>query len=239
VLVSRGYASRHTVASAVLVVQLGRDWRRRLVEASPAVTSEPEPRSERLPDVPIPPRKRFVAACLAVDAAVLVLAAVVAAAARTHSHVSLLPASWVVVFVVLALGLYWTWRLLTYSTLLRPWADAALVAGATSLAALLVLTLRSLSGHHFVAEAMLPLWAFAVVYGVAGRLAFYLAWPALEARRETPPEADAEPVAEPERPSLQAVPAQSDVVPLRPELWALLDELRREVEVVALERRAS
>ena len=137
-------------------------------------------------------------ACLAVDAAVLVLAALLAAAARTQSDVTLLPASWVFVFIVLALGLYWTWRLQTYSTLLRPWADAALVAGATSLSALIVLTIRSLGGHHGVAEAMLPLWAFAVVYGVAGRIGFYLAGPALEARQATPPEADAGPADEPE-----------------------------------------
>jgi hypothetical protein len=190
VLVSRGYASRQTVASAILVAQLGRDWRRRLEETAPARASDAEvaakPGRERLPDVPIPPRKRFVPACLAVDTGVLVLATLMAAAAQTQSNVSPLPARWTVAFIVLSLGLYWSWRLMTYSTRLRPWADAALVAGATSLSGLIVLAVRSLSGHHGVAEALVPLWAFAVVYGVAGRIAFYLAWPALEARRVTP-----------------------------------------------------
>ncbi len=241
VLVSRGCVSRQTVASAVLVVQLGRDWRRRLEEAAPPrepePVPEPVPERERLPNVPIPPKKRFVPACLGVDVGVLVLATLMAAVAQTQSDVSPLPAAWTVAFIALSLGLYWTWRLLTYSTLLRPWADAALVAGATSLAGLVVLTIRSLAGHHAVAEALLPLWAFAVVYGLAGRIAFYLAWPVLEARRTTP-EADAAPADDSPEPELEAPRPASEVVPLRPELWALLDELRREVEVVAL-RRAS
>jgi hypothetical protein len=238
VLVSRGYVSRQTVASAVLVVQLGRDWRRRLEEAAPPRAPEPEakPDRERLPDVPIPPKKRFVPACLAVDAGVLVLATLMAAAAQTQSNVAPLPAPWTVAFIALALGLYWSWRLLTYSTLLRPWADAALVAGATSLAGLVVLAIRSLTGHHGVAEALLPLWAFAVVYWVAGRIAFYLAWPALEARRSTP---DADAATDDWDEGLEADGPPSDVVPLRPELWALLDEPRGGVDAASLERRAS
>ena len=242
VLVSRGHVSRQTVASAVLVVQLGRDWRRRLAEAAPprepGPAPEPASERERLPDVPIPPKKRFVPACLGVDVGVLVLATLMAAAAQTQSNVAPLPAAWTVAFIALSLGLYWTWRLLTYSTLLRPWADAVLVAGATSLSGLIVLTIRSLTGHHGVAEALLPLWAFAAVYGVAGRLSFYLAWPVLEARRATP-DADAAPAGDSHDEQLEALGPTSEVVPLRPELWALLDQLRDEVDVVALERRAS
>jgi hypothetical protein len=79
-------------------------------------------------------------------------------------------------FGALSLGLYWGWRLPTLKTKLRPWADAVLVAGATSLAAMAVLAMRSLAGKHGVAEGLLPLWAFASVYGVTGRFAFYLAW---------------------------------------------------------------
>ncbi len=237
VLVSRGYVSRQTAASAVLVVQLGRDWRRRLEEAAPARASEPKPERERIPDVPIPPKKRFVPACLGVDVGVLVLATLMAAVGQTQSNVAPLPAAWTAAFIGLSVGLYWSWRLLTYSALLRPWADATLVAGATSLSGLLVLTIRSLSGHHGVAEALLPLWAFAVVYGVAGRIAFYLVWPVLEARRTTP-DVDAAPADESSA-GLEALGPTSEVVRLRPELWALLGELREEVEVVALERRAS
>jgi hypothetical protein len=241
VLVSRGHVSRHTVASAVLVVQLGRDWRRRLEQAAPARAPapkpQPEPGRERIPDVPIPPKKRFFPACLAVDVGVLVLATLMAAVAQTQSNVAPLPAPWTVAFIALSLGLYWSWRLSTYSTRLRPWADAVLVAGATSLSALIVLTIRSLSGRQGVAEALLPLWAFAVVYGVAGRIAFYLAWPVLEARRTTP-DVDAAP-ADDSTAELEALGPPSEVVPLRPELWALLDELRQEAEAVAIDRRAS
>ena len=138
------------------------------------------------------------------------------------------------VFGLMALGLYWAWRLGTFGTKLRPWADALLVAGATSLAGLVVLTIRSLTGKSGVAESLLPLWAFATVYGVAGRMAFYLAWPP---RRVTAPEPIEEPARrEPEEPEQGPAKRILEVVPIRPELWGLLEELGREVDEVVRER---
>jgi hypothetical protein len=141
-------------------------------------------------------------------------------------------------FGALSLGLYWAWRVPMLKTKLRPWADALMVAGSTSLAATTVLAIRSLTGKTGVAEDLLPLWAFASVYGVAGRLAFYLAWPP---RAEAPEQETGEP--RPRR-RIEPVPEPApkrtlEVVPLRPDISAALDELLAEIDVLVRERAAS
>lgn len=232
VLVKRGYASRHAVASAMLVVQVGDELRGRLRERRQA----PPRAVEAFPEVPCEPVQTFALACLGADAVVFAAAALVAAVARSSSGVPLPPAGWMALFGVLSLGLYWGWRAPTLQTKLRPWMDALLVAGSTSLAAMAVLTIRSLAGKTGVAEGLLPLWAFASVYGVAGRLAFYLAWPP----KAAPTEPDEEP--RPRR-RIEPVPSHAprtlEVVPLRPDISAALDELLAEVEAVAKRRAAS
>ncbi len=234
VLVGRGVVSRQAVASAVLVVQLGDELEEQLRERRPAAPRVTEP----FPDVPCEPVRTFALACAAVDAVVFAIAMLVAGVARSSSNVTLPPAPWMALFGVLALGLYWGWRAPSLKTKLRPWADALLVAGSTSLAALAVLTIRSLAGKTGVAEGLLPLWAFATVYGVAGRTAFYLAWP--------PGAASPKPVDEPRPrrrtepvppPALVPPPRNLEVVPLRPDLSALLEELLTEIDEVVRERK--
>jgi len=229
VLIQRGHVSRQTVASTVLLAQVGEELQAQLHARAAA-----NPRQlEAFPDVPVEPVRRFALACLAVDAAVFAVAMIVAAVGRSSSRVPLPPAEWMAIFGALALGLYWAWRLATLRIKLRPWADALLVAGATSLAGLAVLTIRSLEGKSGVAEALLPLWAFATVYGVTGRLAFYLAWPP---RAVLPPE----PVEAPRPRRPEPVPLQPvrtlEVVPLRPDISALFEELLAEIDAVVRER---
>jgi hypothetical protein len=234
VLVRRGLVTRQAVASAVLVVQLGDELEGHLRERRTAVQRE----TEAFPDVPREPVRTFAFACFALDAVLFAAAVLVAGIARSSSNVPLPPAAWLALFGLLSLGLYWGWRLPTLQTKLRPWADALLVAGATSLAALSVLTIRSLAGKTGVAEGLLPIWAFATVYAVSGRIAFYLAWP--------PRAAAPQPVDEPRpRKRIEAVPSPEpapralEVVPLRPDISALLGELLVEIELVTRERRAS
>jgi hypothetical protein len=249
ILVERGYMTRHGIATTVLVVQLGREWREQL-RAPPAAeaveAAAPAPAGPAaLPDVPAGPRRTFIFACLAIDAAMLALAAGGAALARRSSNVPLPPAGWIAVFAALTLGLYWSWRLYTYRTKLRPLADVLLIAGAAGLAAMATLTIRSLAGESGVADQLLPLWAFAAVYGVAGRMGFYLAWSARVAVALPPEPVAAEPeeIDEPELPTVVAPPGgpsrprRMEVVPLRPELWGVLDELRREVDALVREQR--
>jgi hypothetical protein len=59
---------------------------------------------------------------------------------------------------------------------LRPLADVLLIAGASGLAAMAMLTIRSLAGDSGVGDELLPLWAFTAVYGAAGRMGFDLGW---------------------------------------------------------------
>ncbi len=234
ILVRRGYASRRVVASAVLLLQVGDELREQLRGRSAAT---PPSRAHAPLDLVPPERGRlFAAACLGADVVLISLASVLTAVAGTAAAAPLPPAGWMAVFAGLAVGLYWAWRVATFGTRLRPGADALLVAGSTSLAGLLVLTARSLVGTSGVAEELLPLWAFATVYGVAGRAAFYLAWPA---RPDDDPE-PAEGAKEHERGEGDAnAPRRvAEVVPIRPELWDLVDELRLEVDAIARGRQS-
>src|SRR5207253_3441795 len=131
---------------------------------------------EPVEEVPSGRPRVYALGCLAVDVTMLVLAALGAVLARRHSAVAFPPVGWVVAFAAGTVVLYWSWRLYTFRVRLRPLADALLVAAATGLAAMCVLTIRSLAGSSGVGDALLPLWAFAAVYGVAGRMAFYLYW---------------------------------------------------------------
>jgi hypothetical protein len=251
ILVQQGFVTRHEIASLVLVCQLGSRWRDRvaarqaalLESTAPVQTAEPPVRPAT--GVPAGRPRTFALACLAVDVAMLILAALGTAWSRGGSGVAFPPAGWVALFCLLALGLYWAWRLYTFRVELRPLADALLIAGATGLAAMSVLTIRSLDGEAGFADAFLPLWAYAAVYGVAGRFAFYLWWSVRVGKAPDPVPADEE-----EETVEQVWPRAStgragppfgrrmEVVPLRPEMWGLLDELRREVDTLVRERQA-
>jgi hypothetical protein len=245
ILIERGSVTRHGIATTVLAVQLGRDWREKLREPPPAeaVETVPSATPAPLPDVPAGPRRAFILACLAIDASMLALAAGGAALARRSSTVPLPPAGWIALFAALTLLLYWSWRLYTYRTRLRPVADVLLIAGATGLAAMAMLTIRSLAGGSGVGDELLPLWAFAAVYGVAGRMGFYLAWSARMALPPEPVAAEPDVIEAPELPKVVSPPTgpprarRMEVVPLRPELWGVLDELRREVDALVREQR--
>jgi hypothetical protein len=173
----------------------------------------------------------------------LALAAGGAALARRGSDVPLPPAGWIAVFSALTLVLYWSWRLYTFRTGLRPLADVLLIAGASGLAAMAMLTIRSLAGESGVGDELLPLWAFTAVYGVAGRMGFYLAWSARLALPPEPVAAEPEESGEPELPEAVSPPTapqrtrRMEIVPLRPELWGVFDELRREVDALVREQR--
>jgi hypothetical protein len=247
ILVERGYMTRHGIATTVLAVQLGREWRETLRESPAAeavqAAAPAPPRPAPLPDVPAGPKRAFVLACLAIDVSMLALAASGAALARRSSDVPLPPAGWIAAFSALTLVLYWSWRLYTLRTRLRPVADALLIAGASGLAAMAMLTIRSLAGKSGVGDELLPLWAFTAVYGVAGRMGFYLAWSARVALSPEPVAAEPEEIEEPELPTIispqggPSRPRRIEVVPLRPELWGVFDELRREVDALVREQR--
>ena len=248
ILVERGHVTRHGIATTVLVIQLGREWREKLRESPAAEAVEAAapapPGPAPLPDVPAGPRRAFVLACLAIDVSMLALAAGGAALARRSSDVPLPPAGWIAVFAALTLGLYWSWRLYTFRTRLRPVADVLLIAGATGLAAMAMLTIRSLAGESGVGDELLPLWAFAAVYGVAGRMGFYLAWSVRVALPPEPVAAEPDEIDEPDElptvistPGGPSRPRRMELVPLRPELWGVLDELRREVDAIVREQR--
>jgi hypothetical protein len=238
ILIERGHVSRRGIASIVLVAQLGDTWKAKLREQAPREAPTPSGGAQRgrapLPDLPAGPRRAFTRACLAVDVSMLTLAALLAALARRNSDVPLPPAVWMAAFAALTVLLYWSWRLSTYRRELRPIADSLSIAGATSLAAMAVLAIRSLAGASGVAEELLPLWAFTTVYGVAGRLGFYLAWTA-RASVQSPAPAAAPEAAGFEQPESSPGPRRTEVVPLRPELWGVLDELRREVDALVRE----
>jgi FlaA1/EpsC-like NDP-sugar epimerase len=174
----------------VLVAQLGRRLGARLRERRADAVPEPDataPAENESKPLAAEPGRAFAIACLAADVSMLTIAALVAALARRSSHVPLPPDSWIAAFAALTLGLHWSWRLYTFRAKLRPVLDSLLIAGATSLAAMIVFTIRSLAGESGVGDELLPLWAFTAVYGVAGRMGFYLAWTA----RTLLPEPDA------------------------------------------------
>jgi len=190
--------------------------------------------------VPVGRPLTFKLACLGVDLTMILLATLAAAWSRSATGRAFPPAGWVVLVALLIPALYWSWRLYTCLTKLRPFADAVLIAGASAFAAMVVLSLRSLAGETDVVDAFLPLWALVAVYGVVGRFAFYLFWTVWAARRSEPAPSDAaaEPVGDESSPSPPGQRHMS-VVPLRPELRGMLDELRREMDAVVAERRAS
>jgi hypothetical protein len=237
ILVARGRLSRQAVASAVLLAQLGDELEDRVRERTASEVDD-TPVREPLPDVPTEPSRTFVAVCLAVDAALVALAALVAALARSGSSVPLPPSAWSALFALLAVGTYWAWRYGTFRTKLRPWADALLVAGATSLAGLIVLAIRSQKGDTGAALELLPLWAFTTAYWLAGRMAFYVAWAPHAARPAEPDDGRRQrpPANVPAQP---AAPRSLEVVPLRPDLWGLVEELADEVEALMREREVA
>jgi hypothetical protein len=194
ILVRRRRVSRHEIASLVLFCQLGGADRKRLRTrlAAPAAAAEPST------EVPVGRPRTFKLACVGIDLSMLVLATLAAAWSRSASDLPYPPAGWVALFALLTPALYWSWRLYTYRTTLRPFADAVLIAAATGLASMVALTIQSLAGESGIADTFLPLWALVAVYGVIGRFAFYLFWTAWVVRRSEP------------------APGHTAVVPLRP-----------------------
>jgi len=225
-----GVVGRQEMASLVLICQLGGEDRKRLRTRLGETASPPAPK-EPATVVPVGRPFTFKLACLGVDLTMIVLATLAMAWSRSASGLAFPSTGWVVLFALLIPALYWSWRLYTYRTKLRPFADAVLIAGASALAAMVVLTIRSLGGGTGVVYGFLPLWALVAVYGVVGRFGFYLFWTVWAARRSEPAPGDAaaEPVGDESSPSPPGQRHMS-VVPLRPSL---------EIDAVVGERRAS
>ena len=102
---------------------------------------------------------------------------------------------------------------------------------------MVVFTIRSLAGESGSGAELLPLWAFVTVYGVAGRLGFYLARTAWPAVSPVPEDSARRRIEETEPSEAQLSVRRMEVVPLRPELWGVFDELRREVDALVREQR--
>ncbi len=180
ILVSRGYATRQAVASTVLAVQLGFE-------------GQGTPESGRVPGSASSPERRFGLRALTLDLALLILAVAGAVVGHRGSSMRLPSPGLLVLFVLLTLFVYWSWRLFAFRVKLRPLADAVLFAAAASVAAMLVLSVQSVTGQAGLGDQLLPLWAVVAAYGVVGRLAFSLAGGARGKRQAAPAASPAAP----------------------------------------------
>ena len=120
------------------------------------------------------PATAWAFACLGVDAAMLLLAAIAVVVGGQAAGVASPPATATATFVVLCLALYWTRGLYRLRFRIHTLDDLRTILGATTLAAMLVLTGRVLVGSTADLDTETArLWAFAVAYVCAGRLAWY------------------------------------------------------------------
>ena len=125
----------------------------------------------------------WTAACLTVDAVMLLVAAVVCGLGAQAAGVQPLPIGWTLLFGGLTLALLASRAMYRPRLRLQSLDDVRSIAVATSVAAMIVLSLTVLLGHQGddLAE-IVRLWAFAAVYASAGRVA--LNWSQVQARRD-------------------------------------------------------
>ena len=137
------------------------------------------PRVEALADAAqarsrLRPATAWALACFGVDAAMLLLAAIAVVVGGQAAGVASPPAAATATFVVLCLALYWSRGLYRLRFRIHTLDDLRTILGATTLAAMLVLTGRVLLGSTAdLATETARLWAFALAYVCAGRLAWY------------------------------------------------------------------
>jgi exopolysaccharide biosynthesis polyprenyl glycosylphosphotransferase len=129
------------------------------------------------------PSTAWALACLAVDATMLVLAALATSVGAAAGGFASAPIGWTIAFGVLTLALFRSRGLYSLRLRLRTLDDLRSIATATTLAAMIVLSVRILLGDSLdlAAESIRP-WAFALVYLGCGRVALH--WSQTKARVE-------------------------------------------------------
>jgi exopolysaccharide biosynthesis polyprenyl glycosylphosphotransferase len=127
--------------------------------------------------------KAWALACIAVDATMLVLAALATSVGAQTGGFARAPVGWTVGFAAVTLLLFRNRGLYTLKLGFRMLDDVRSIVGSTTLAAMGILSLRLLLGQtpDLAAESVRP-WAFATVYIAAGRVALY--WSQARARQE-------------------------------------------------------
>jgi exopolysaccharide biosynthesis polyprenyl glycosylphosphotransferase len=143
------------------------------VHARPAVALAPARASRRI---------SWPLTCLAVDGVMLGAAVVASQLGSPAAGVRTSPAGWLALYAFAVLGLFASRRMYAPRLRLLVLDDLRTVAVAGTLAATVLVTVRSLvEGGDDVAQQTVRLWAFAVVYLAAGRAALY--WSQAKARR--------------------------------------------------------
>jgi exopolysaccharide biosynthesis polyprenyl glycosylphosphotransferase len=129
------------------------------------------------------PATAWALACLAVDATMLVLAGLATSVGAAAGGFASAPIGWTIGFGVLTLALFRTRGLYALRLRLRTLDDLRAIATATTLAAMIVLSVRILLGNSLdlAAESIRP-WAFALVYLASGRIALH--WSQTKARAQ-------------------------------------------------------
>jgi exopolysaccharide biosynthesis polyprenyl glycosylphosphotransferase len=115
----------------------------------------------------------WAVACLALDGAMLLAAAVAAAYGAARAGVAVMPVHWMVAFAAMAISLWAVRDLYQMPLRIRLLDDVARIATSTAVAAMTVLSLRLLLGAD--ADAVMEsarLAVFTAVYVGAGRVAF-------------------------------------------------------------------
>ena len=137
------------------------------------------PRVEGLADLAqerssLRPATAWALACFSVDTAMLLLAAVAVVVGGQAAGAPSPPAAATATFVVLCLALYWSRGLYRLRFRIHTLDDLRMILGATTLAAMFVLTGRVLLGSAGdLGTETVRLWAFSLAYVGAGRLAWY------------------------------------------------------------------
>jgi exopolysaccharide biosynthesis polyprenyl glycosylphosphotransferase len=127
-----------------------------------------------LPRARLRPGAAWALGNLAVDAAMLLLAAVAVVVGGNAAGVASPPLLATASFVVLCLALYWSRGLYRLRFRIHSLDDLRSIFVATTIAAMVVLTGRALLGSTAdLATETARLWAFALAYVSAGRLAWY------------------------------------------------------------------
>jgi exopolysaccharide biosynthesis polyprenyl glycosylphosphotransferase len=122
------------------------------------------------------PQVAWAAGCLAVDVAMLALAAIAVQFGGHAAHIASPPPGVMAAFGAVCLGLYWSRGLYRLRFRLHVLDDLRSILAATSVAAMIVLTGRVLFGsvNELDAETF-RMWGFALAYVSAGRVARYWA----------------------------------------------------------------
>jgi exopolysaccharide biosynthesis polyprenyl glycosylphosphotransferase len=149
--------------------------RGRVEGAAPRTPAQAAPR--------LAPATAWALACLAVDVTMLVLAGLATSLGAHAGGFASAPIGWTVGFGALTLALFRSRGLYALRLRLRTLDDLRSIATATTLAAMIVLSIRILLGDSLdlAAESIRP-WAFALVYLASGRVALH--WSQTKARAQ-------------------------------------------------------